>query len=263
MINKILAIAKQHANESLYYRFDLILYIINFIIKITVYVFIWLAIYKNGNQIAGMSFEQMTTYYILVVSLDPIVSWGINEMIGNSIREGEITKELLTPISFFNYYFGIRLGEFVESAIVGSLTFIICALLFGVLLPSNIINLLFFIVIIFLSIVSVYFFEIILAMSAFYTDSIWGVEILKRSIINIFSGMVAPLSLFPEFLRKIADVLPFKDYIYTPINIYFGNLSNAEILQVIIKQCIWIVIFYIIAKIVFKKAIKKVTINGG
>ena len=45
MISKILALAKQTAREGLYYRFDLLLYIFNFIIEITVYVFIWLEIY--------------------------------------------------------------------------------------------------------------------------------------------------------------------------------------------------------------------------
>ncbi len=47
MINKILAIAKQNAKEGLYYRFDLLLYIFNFMIEITVYIFIWLAIYRS------------------------------------------------------------------------------------------------------------------------------------------------------------------------------------------------------------------------
>ena len=217
----------------------------------------------NGNQIQGMNFEQITTYYVLVVSLSPIISWGVNETIGRAIREGEVLRELLNPVSYFTYYFGIRVGELGESVLVGILTFIICAMLFSILLPQSILNLLFFIIIVFLSVITIYFFEIILGMTAFYTDSIWGIEILKRSILHIFSGMIAPIELFPETLQKIANILPFKDFIYTPINIYFGNLSNIEILGVILKLCVWIAIFYVIAKIVFKRAIKNITINGG
>lgn len=263
MISKILAIAKQNGKEGLYYRFDLLLYIFNFIVEITVYIFIWLAIYNNGNQIQGMTFEQITTYYILVVSLSPIINWGINEIMGNAIREGEILRELLNPISYFNYYFGIRIGELIESTIVGVLTFGICSILFGVLLPNGILNFLFFIIIVFLAVIVVYFFELLIGMTAFYTNSIWGVEIFKRAVLSIFSGMIAPITLFPEFLQKIANFLPFKDCIYTPINIYFGELTNIEILQVIMKQCIWIGVLYIIAKIIFNKAIKNITVNGG
>lgn len=263
MISKIWSIAKQDAKEGLYYRFDLFLYIFNFIVEVTVYIFIWLAIYKNGNQILDMSFEQVTTYYCLVVSLSPIVNWGINELMGISIREGEILRELLNPISYFSYYFGIRIGELIESLIVGIITFGICALLFGVLLPKGILNFIFFVLVICLAVIVIYFFELIIGMIAFYTNSIWGIEILKRAILSVFSGMIAPINLFPEFLQKIANILPFKDCIYTPINIYFGELTNVEILQVILKQSVWIVILYIISKILFNKAVKNITVNGG
>ena len=263
MLNKIYHIAKQDAREALYYRFDLFLYIFNYIVEITVYVFIWMSIYNNGSSILGMSLKQVTTYYILVVTLYPIMFWGINDIMGEAIREGEILRELLNPISYFSYYFGVRLGEFFEAVIVAVATFIICSILFGALLPSSLINFLFFILVICLGMVIIYFFELILGMSAFYTDAIWGIEVLKRAIINIFSGMIAPIALFPNFFQKIANVLPFKDCIYTPINIYFGNLSTSEIFNVLLKQCFWIFFLYVIAKIIFKKAIKSITINGG
>lgn len=263
MISKILAVAKQTSKSNLYYRFDLLLYIFNFIVEITVYIFIWLAIYNNTGTTNGMTISEITTYYILVVSLDPIISWGINESMGISIREGEILRELLNPLSYFQYYFGIRFGELVESGIVGIITFIMCVFLFGVMAPQGLLNFIFFLILIALAVVVVYFFELILGMFAFYTDSIWGVEILKRSILTIFSGMLAPITMFPEILQKIANILPFKDCIYTPINIYFGKVSNIEILQTILKQSIWILVLYILAKFIFNKAIKKITINGG
>ena len=263
MINKIWKIARQVTKEDLYYRFDVLLYVCNFIIQITVYIFIWLAIYNNGNQVLGMNFEQITTYYVLPITLNPIIFWGINESIGEHIREGEVQKQLLFPISYFNWNFGIKIGVVLESCVVGGITFVICLCLFGVLPPAGIINFLFFIILICLSVVVIYLLEMILGMAAFYTNSLWGVEVFKRAVLNIFTGMIAPITLFPEFLQKIANVLPFKECVYTPISIYFGELSQNEILHVILKQCIWIVILYIIAKIVFKKAIKNITINGG
>lgn len=210
-----------------------------------------------------MSFNQITTYYILVVSLSPIISWGINESIGNAIRDGEIMRELLNPISYFSYYFGLRIGELEEAALVGFFTFVICSFIFKVILPQSLLNFIFFLIVVCLAVVAVFYFEIILGMSAFYTNSIWGVEILKRAIIHIFAGMIAPIELFPEGLQKISNMLPFKEFVYTPINIYFGNLNNIEILLVILKLSLWIAIFYVIAKFVFNKAIKNVTINGG
>lgn len=263
MISKLLVLGKQTARENFYYRFDIILFVLNFVISITVYVFIWLAIYKNGGQILDMTFEQVTTYYILVVSLDPIISWGINQVMGEAIRNGEILRELLNPISYFHYYFGIRLGELIEALVTSLITFVICSFLFGILAPAGILNFLFFILVVILSVIMVFFFELSLGMISFYTNAIWGVEVFKRAVIHIFSGMIAPIALFPEFLQKIVNFLPFKECTYTPINIYFGNLSIIDILQVIAKQGLWIIIFYLIARIIFKNGIKHITINGG
>ena len=55
----------------------------------------------------------------------------------------------------------------------------------------------------------------------------------------------------------------FKELIYTPINIWLGQVEHSQIMFVILKQIIWGVILYIIAKLFFNHAIKNVTINGG
>lgn len=66
MIHKVWKIARQVTKEDLYYRFDIALYVFNFMIQVTVYIFIWLAIYRSGNQILGMSFRG--SYYLLCFS---------------------------------------------------------------------------------------------------------------------------------------------------------------------------------------------------
>jgi ABC-2 type transport system permease protein len=97
----------------------------------------------------------------------------------------------------------------------------------------------------------------------FYTNSIWGMQILRKAIIQIFSGIIAPISLFPLWFQKLSIFLPFKELIYTPINIWLGQVSYNEIIFIIIKQILWGIILYIIAKLFFNHAVKKLTINGG
>ncbi len=97
----------------------------------------------------------------------------------------------------------------------------------------------------------------------FYSSSIWGMQILKKAIISIFSGIIAPLTLFPEWFQKIANILPFKELIYTPVNVLMGNIELNQIWIIIVKQILWVFITYGIAKIFFNHSIKKVTINGG
>lgn len=60
----------------------------------------------------------------------------------------------------------------------------------------------------------------IVGITGFYTSSIWGMQLFRKSVISIFSGIIAPLTLFPNWFQNLANILPFKELIYTPINIY-------------------------------------------
>ena len=108
-----------------------------------------------------------------------------------------------------------------------------------------------------------FFIQMIVGTIGFYTNSIWGMQILRKSIIAIFSGLIAPLTLFPEWFQKIANILPFKEFIYTPINIYLGNIPLNATGFIILKLIAWSLILYVISKTFFNYSVKKITINGG
>ena len=65
------------------------------------------------------------------------------------------------------------------------------------------------------------------------------------------------------WFQKLSEFLPFKELIYTPINIWLGQVTYNEVLFIILKQIIWGFILYIIAKKFFNHAVKNLTINGG
>ena len=108
-----------------------------------------------------------------------------------------------------------------------------------------------------------FFIQMIVGTVGFYTNSIWGMQILRKAIIQIFSGIIAPITLFPLWFQEISKWLPFKELIYTPVNIWLGNIEMNEIFFIIIKQIIWGIILYFIARIFFNHAVKNITINGG
>ena len=88
-------------------------------------------------------------------------------------------------------------------------------------------------------------------------------QILRKAIIQIFSGIIAPISMFPLWFQELSKFLPFKELIYTPVNIWLGQVTYEQVMFVIIKQILWGIILYAIAKLFFNHAVKKLTINGG
>ncbi len=263
MLKSMIALGKMQFNQYNIYKSNFWLFTLNRIVEIVVYIFVWQAIYSQTGNAGGLTISQMVTYYILAISFSSIATWGINETMAHSIRNGQINKELLNPITYFQYYFGINLGELAFAGVIGIATFIICAIFWKLVLPANLLDFVLCIVVIILGIPITFFIQMIVGICGFYTNSIWGMQILRKAIIQIFSGIIAPITLFPIWFQKLSVWLPFKELIYTPINIWLGQIEYSQIMFVILKQIIWGVILYIIAKLFFNHAIKNVTINGG
>ena len=263
MLETWLALAQVHFKRYSIYKSNFILFTLNRIVEVVVYVFVWQAIYYQTGNAGGYSIEYMVTYYILVTSIKSIATWGINEDIAESIRKGQLNKELLSPISYFKYCFGLYMGEIGFAIPVSIATFVICSIFWSVQFPVSITNFLLFIFVMILILPISFFIQMIVGTIGFYTNSIWGMQILRKSIIAIFSGLIAPLTLFPEWFQKIANILPFKEFIYTPINIYLGNIPLNETGFIILKLIAWSLILYVISKTFFNYSVKKITINGG
>ena len=263
MLKTMMALAKMQFKQYNIYKSNLYLFTLNRIVEVIVYIFVWQAIYNQTGNAGGFTISQMVTYYILVISFSSIALWGINEDMAHSIRNGQINKELLNPISYFKYYFGVNLGELAFATVIGIATFSICSFFGELALPTNLMNCDLCIYDMLLGIPITFFIQMIVGTVGFYTNSIWGMQILRKATIKIFSGIIAPITLFPLWFQELSKWLPFKELIYTPVNIWLGNITINEICFIIIKQIIWGFILYFIAKEFFNHAVKNITINGG
>lgn len=155
------------------------------------------------------------------------------------------------------------MGELVFAVVVGVATFIICSLFWKLTLPTSLINFILCIFVMILGVPITFFIQMIVGTVGFYTNSIWGMQILRKATIQIFSGIIAPITLFPLWFQELSKWLPFKELIYTPVNIWLGNITINDIFFIIIKQIIWGIILYFIARAFFNHAVKNITINGG
>ena len=263
MVKTMIALGKMQLKRYNIYKSNFYLFTFNRIIEVIVYIFVWRAIYYQTGNAAGFTLSEMITYYILVITFSSFALWGINEDIAHSIRNGQINRELLNPISYFKYYFGVNLGELAFATVVGFATFIICSTFWELVLPTNLLDFILCIFVMILGVPITFFIQMIVGTVGFYTDSIWGMQIFRKGIIQIFSGIIAPITLFPLWFQEISKWLPFKELIYTPVNIWLGNVEMNEIFFIIIKQIICGIILYFIARIFFNHAVKNITINGG
>ena len=62
----------------------------------------------------------------------------------------------------------------------------------------------------------------LLGMMAFYIDSAVGLFYVWTGIYTLFSGYLMPLSLFPLWMQKLSDFLPFRYMLDAPVKMLLG-----------------------------------------
>jgi len=75
--------------------------------------------------------------------------------------------------------------------------------------------------------------------------------------------MMIPIPFFPQWLQNVMNVLPFASVQSTPFLIYTGYLPTDEALWRMIVQLTWLVVLVFVGRLLMKRALKRVVVQGG
>ncbi|MFH0856491.1 MAG: ABC-2 family transporter protein, partial [bacterium] len=93
-----------------------------------------------------------------------------------------------------------------------------------------------------------------LGLTSFWLGMIQSLVYGAQIIGEFLGGKYLPMDLFPKWLLKISNFLPFRYMIYEPISIFL-NKAQFNWLSLIVPL-IWIVILSITASVAWKRGIK-------
>jgi ABC-2 type transport system permease protein len=108
-----------------------------------------------------------------------------------------------------------------------------------------------------------YFICFIFVQGAFYTYSGYGIFAARGAMHQTFSGVSAPLLLYPSYLKTTAEWLPFRHTVQTPISIYMGWVQGSEAVGLVLQQVLWAVGLLVLGKLLMIKALKQLEVQGG
>ena len=97
----------------------------------------------------------------------------------------------------------------------------------------------------------------------FWTRRYLVIQWAKDGFVAFFSGMMVPLALMPGWLQALAWCLPLPHFTTTPASICLGRVGILGALGLIAAQAAWGVVMWLGARLIWRHAIKKVTIHGG
>lgn len=263
-IEKYTAMIRLVFLEHMAYTKGLWFDIVSTLVSIFLYFLLWQIVFQEKNSIAGFTVVEMTMYIILSKILSAQFSGGVNLIFSKWIMAGEIGTELLRPMGLFALLGMRRLGEFFFSVIFQAIPVLIIGYFFlGGVGPASIVHLGLFFVSVFVSIGIMFYVEMLFGMGCFYTITYYALTYTKQALMELFSGGIVPLALFPGVIADMLSFLPFAGMVSIPINIFLGKYTVKESLFYILIEIFWVIVLWGIAHIVYLHVIKKVIVQGG
>jgi ABC-2 type transport system permease protein len=247
--------------RSTAYRGDFFTGLLGLLLRITIYYYLWS---MAGSAALGMSVNQLVTYSVLAILLAVVMDNTISVKLGRAIMDGSIGIQLLRPVDLQLTHLVTGVSESLYQLGTQFLpVFACCILLFPVQAPASALCALFFLISVLCGMLIGATFSYLVGGLTFWTYNDWGLTVFRRLFIQMFSGAIVPLMLLPDWVHGAFAFLPFQAMIHQPIQIYLGQFSPLQALQVILFQLAWSGGLCLLGRWVTGRALNQLVIQGG
>lgn len=232
------------------------------------YIMIFEAFYKSSSSVQPITLPQLIQVLWLQQSFLVFIMlyFRDNELI-DLILSGNIAYELCRPIDLYSFWYAKLIAQRLSGALLRCFPILIVASIlphpYNFSFPSSLTAFILFLTTLILGLILVVALSMLIYISMFYTMSSTGSLLIFGVLGEFFSGLVIPVPLMPEALKKFVYLLPFRYTSDLPFRTYTGNIGSKEAIVSIGVQLLWIVILILIGRVWIKGTLKKVIIQGG
>lgn len=225
---------------------------------------VFLALYQSqagDDAVQGWTRDQtITLVWINQSMLMTVYMWGWWEVTRN-IQSGAIVTELLKPYDYFTYWLSRDLGRALAHFLIrGIPTFLIGAIAFDILAPDSWTRGVAFLLSVALAVTVSFCLRFMANLTGFWVLDYRGIAAMFAAVMNVLSGMLAPLAFLPDPVRIVANALPFRAVIMTPNEVYLGQVP---IWQGLGFQVVWIALLVLGARWLMSKGERQLVVQGG
>ncbi|HEU5229349.1 MAG TPA: hypothetical protein VFU49_16145 [Ktedonobacteraceae bacterium] len=260
---KYVAVLRVSVAHSLAYLSEVFFRALMLVVIVFILIQLWTTTFglHGTKAMNGFSIDDMVWYLVIVESLAMSMP-ALTRRIDQEVRSGQLAYLLGRPCSYilYNYahYLGERLVRLTMNALVGS----VLALLIAGWPHFSWMGMLAWPLVAFmaLSIDFVAYFSI--GLLAFWIEETQSFSFVFSRLTLVLGGVLAPLEIFPQPFRSIAQALPFSSLLYGPARTLVRFDLNG-FGWLVWQQAVTLGVGCIILLVMYQVAIRRVNINGG
>lgn len=239
--------------------------ILTYLIHVSVYYFIWKAIFAfQHEEVGGYRFEEMVSYICLAWIGKSFYFNYLDNHIVQRIREGGLAMDLIKPVDFQMMMLATTLGESLFRFVLFTIPIgVVVYLAFGILPPASVHAAGLFILSTMLSFIVYSSLNFIIGLMGLYLENLEMTLFAKNQLIELLSGVLVPLSFFPSWLGTVLQALPFAAIAYVPLQIYLGKVTGGEAVQSLAFQAAWAFGLLAAGRLLWWASARRLMIQGG
>jgi ABC-2 type transport system permease protein len=217
---------------------------------------IWMGIARE-TSFGDFSVAKFTAYFCLVFLIGEIVSSTAAEEVEGDIQSGNIGNLLLKPFSILVQY---GLSELAGAVVRAIPIFVLIAGVFLLTDAGGEVDGKFLAwapMAVILAFIINFLLYYIAGLIAFWTDQASTLDLVLTYMLTLFGGVLAPLSLYPDWMRNVLEWSPFAYIINFPIRVVMGDLSTEALMFGLGLQITMVAILAAVAKLIWTLGIKR------
>ncbi len=216
---------------------------------------------RGARMVSGFTIAQMVWYLIAAESIAMSMP-ALGRQVDQDVRTGQLAYQLCRPCSYilynFAHYLGERLVRFALNFVIG----VLLALLMVGPIPFSWQSLLAWPLFALLAISIEFVAYFAIGLLAFWLEETQIFTFIFSRLTLILGGVMAPLDIFPQPLRWIAEHLPFSAILYGPARTLV-HFEAGTFLNVLTLQLVTLLLGGFVLWLIYRQAMRYVNINGG
>jgi ABC-2 type transport system permease protein len=135
--------------------------------------------------------------------------------------------------------------------------------LFDLQLPETLQTTFLFVVTLLLGYLVNFHLDFLLGSLGLVTLEVHTIAWVFGAMARFFSGQLVPLWLFPGVLGLLANILPYRAVVSTPLSVYAGILKGSAILQALLFQLVWLIVLLMVSRWLWERVQVRIVSQGG
>jgi viologen exporter family transport system permease protein len=220
-----------------------------------------IAALHTAGTINGWDTSDAVTYTWLTQALIMFVAiWNWND-IALRVQSGDIATDLQRPIDFQAQWLATDYGRaWYQLLARGIPPFVVGALVYHVRLPAHVGTWLLFAASLVLAVSVSFGIRFIVNVSAFWLLDWRGASALSTVLASVASGFIVPIAFFPPWTERLLNNLPWASFIQAPIDVF---LERPDAWFWLVRQACWTFALFVIGRMLFDTATRRLVVQGG